>query len=96
MTSLSVDQQQVFETIREIVSQETNHTREEIALDSHLEDDLSIELNEDNGQIFGRIINRINREYEINLEPGLFLEEDYENQTLGLLVDLVIDEINLQ
>ena len=84
------------EKVIKLVSERLGVNIEEISLDSHLEDDLSIELNEDNGQIFGRIVNHINREYEINLEPGLFLEEDYENQTLGLLVDLVIDEINLQ
>jgi len=96
MKNLSPVQQQVFATLRQIIAEETNHDPEEIHLDSHLEDDLSVVVEPDNGSLFSILIKKINRSFDIDLDPAPFVDESYENQTVDLLVELVADEIDLQ
>ena len=96
MNQSSIEQPDVFLILRQIISEETNHKLEEISPDSHLEEDLSIEVGSEASNLFYKIIKKINQHYEIELDPQVFLEEDYENQTINLLVELVTDEINLQ
>jgi len=87
---------EVFAIVRQLIAEETNHEADEIDPDSHLEDDLSIPLEANGNDLFTHITSKINQHFDIELEPDLFLAEEYENQTLELLVELITDEINLQ
>lgn len=86
---------ETFNKIREIIALETNHEEDEIAPDSHLVEDLSIDLEDENNGIFKKIVSRINEEFAIKLDTSLFLDEESENQTVAYLTELVKDEIDL-
>ena len=86
---------ELFNKIREIIAIETNHDEDEITPDSHLVEDLSIDLENENNSIFKKIVSRINDEFDINLDVNLFLDEESENQIVSYLTELVKDEVDL-
>lgn len=81
-----------LERIRELLSNETDHSIEEVLCDSNLEEDLSLNL--DDG--FSLILLKINREFDIELDVNEVLNElDEVGGTVCELAKLIDTEMEL-
>ncbi len=79
--------------LQEIIAELTGIDPEEVQLDSHFEDDLDIIVNDGNllNNPFYKIITRVNREFEIQLDRDTLSGIEH----IQDLISLVADEMEL-
>lgn len=83
---------EVFAPLRELLAQLTISAEAEIIPESHLEEDLSLDLEVDSR----RLVKAINRRFEIDLEEKAILDEFEEaGATVMELTKLIHDELEL-
>ena len=82
----------IINKLRYLLADITGNHVEEILADSHLQDDLGINLMED----FSRIMAQINSEFEISLKIEEVLDElEAAGEIVEELAKLVVDEMEL-
>jgi len=82
----------IFDQIRELLANFTAHSPSEVFFDSHLEDDLGMDLELD----LPRLLPIINQKFDIELELETLVEELEEaDATVSALTQLVNDECEL-
>lgn len=83
---------ELFNRFRQILVEITGNEAEEVLANAHLEDDLGMNLDED----MGRLIDKINEEFEIELDEHLAFDElTRAGESVASLFQLVYDELEL-
>ena len=86
--------QEVFNKLRQLLTEITGNDIEEVVPDADLEEDLGLNLDID----AGRLVKRVNKEFEIELdEKAVFKEltEEAHHASVAELAKLVYDEYEL-
>lgn len=86
---------EILDTVLRIVAEETNHDVRELSAETNFDEDMALQLAEEDTVLFQKIIGRINNNFDVQFDPQLFLQSEPENQTIGYLVQLLEDEIEL-
>lgn len=84
---------EIFNRLRQLLTDLTGNDIEEVLPDSDLEEDLGLNLDVD----ITRIVERINQEFEINLQDSVVFQELTEeaHASVAELAKLVYDEYEL-
>jgi acyl carrier protein len=83
---------QFFSQIQDLLETMTVTSRQEIIPEASLEEDLGLNLDED----LARLLNLINRRFEINLDPEIVVQQFSEaGATVAELAKLIHDEYEL-
>lgn len=83
---------ELFNRLRLVLVEVTGNDPEEVVPAAHLEDDLGMNLDED----ITRLVEKINEEFEIELEPSVVFDELSEaGETVAALLQLIHDELEL-
>lgn len=84
---------EIFNRLRQLLTEITGNDIEEVVPDADLEEDLGLNLDVD----LGRIVDRINREFGISLQEKVVYEELTEeaHASVAELAKLVYDEYEL-
>jgi acyl carrier protein len=81
-----------LEQLRALLAEKTGNDLEDIHPQSHLEDDLGINLTDD----FPRLLSQINAEFEIGLDLHTVMDEmEMAGETVAELAKLIDDESEL-
>jgi hypothetical protein len=89
---MSEENLDIINQLRQLLAEATGNELEEIFSESHLQEDLNIDLMED----FPRLMAKINHGFEINLKIEEVLNELEEaGETVGELSKLIKDEYEL-
>ncbi len=84
---------EIFNRLRQLITDVTGNDIEEVVPDADLEEDLGLDLDVDTG----RIVDRINQEFDINLTEKVVYKELTEeaHASVAELAKLVYDEYEL-